>query len=95
LGILKEAMVDMLTALRGIGMVDCKQRLRSGRLLRLLAVIEERNAKLDARNGQRQVDESVPRMLLLSKGMKKERKEESLLLCMHYLIISFITRCGK
>jgi hypothetical protein len=72
---LKEAMVDMLTALRGIGMVDCKQRLRGGRLLRLLAVIEERNAKLDARNGQRQVDKSVPRMLLLFKGMKKGRKK--------------------
>ena len=41
---MKEAMVDMLTALRGTGMVDCKQRLRGGNLLRLLAVIEERNA---------------------------------------------------
>jgi hypothetical protein len=42
---LKEAMVDMLTALRGIGMVDCKQRLRGEKLLRLLAAIEKRNAK--------------------------------------------------
>jgi len=43
LGILKEAMVDILT-LRGIEVAVCKQRLRGERLLRLLAAIEERNA---------------------------------------------------
>jgi hypothetical protein len=85
---LKEAMVDMLTALRGIGMVDCKQRLRGEKLLRLLAAIEGRKGmqKLDARNGQRTSSAFIVQR-------DEEREKESLLL--HQLCIIWLSHSSQ